>query len=230
MKISSKIPSIGIPDSSEVDPKQRQSNPKSEIASRVDKFEGPKSLVGNSVIDPGAYKDSHTGYRENSSPFPDWFGNPDAFDDGFLASPAATRQQTSESSPSSRTNSLTNHYKGPDSIQTSKIESPISKYEGPKSLVGKSVIDPRAYQDSHTGHSENNPSFPDTFGHPDAFRDFLTILGATRKQTSESSPDSRTNSTTNHYKGPDSVQVPEIESRVEKDKLPDSVELTDSKE
>jgi len=237
MKISSRIPTIGSQESSEkeITEQQKSANSKSEIASRVDKFEGPDSIrrpATESMLDK--YKASRVGRDpEPANPILDSFPDPNAFDPyHILGGGRSHHNETSGPSQRPRTNPATSNYKGPDSIAP-EIESPVNKYKGPKSIAGKSVIDPRV-EPSHTGFrgGNSNDAIPGTFPDPNAFDHFGVLGGggSNQEELSEDFQKSQTKLKVDHYKGPDSLQLAEIESKVEKDKLPDSVELrTDSK-
>jgi hypothetical protein len=253
MKISSKIPSIGGQETSEkeVVGKEKSSETKLiDFASRVDKFEGPDSVSyqkRESLFD--VYKSSKVGVPPSSDidiPFFNPEGlyaglgllgrNPDQTEEAVDPQHSRTRSTSDKyKGPGSlqlpEIESKVNPYKGPDSIQPPKIESAVSKYKGPKSLVEE-----ESGVEKYIGLDKIPGRIPSPLGaSPEDILDNLPrnplsngLLGGFGggNEPSTDSQSSPIGSRVENYKGPDSIQPPQIESKVEKDKLPDFVELT----
>jgi hypothetical protein len=222
MKISSKIPSISGQETSQ---KEVTETKVIDFTSRVDKFEGPDSVTyqkRESLFD--VYKSSKVGVppsREVDIPTL----SPDALYNGLGFGRNSKPNEQPENSQHSRTRTTSDNYKGPDSLQLAeieskvspykgpdsiqppKIESPVSKYKGPKSLVGEPEISaaekylgigktPRRVPESPL------PSGEDVFGNLPRNPLSNGLLGGFGGSNQSST---------------------EIESKVEKDKLPDFV-------
>lgn len=256
MKISSKIPNIGGQESSEkeVAGKEKSSETKLiDFASRVDKYEGPDSATyqkRESLFD--VYKSSKVGVP----PSPDIdipFFNPEGLYRGLgLLGRNPDQNEKPEDSQHSRTRSTSdnykgpgslqlpeieskvNPYKGPDSIQSPKIESPVSKYKGPKSLVEESGAEKYIGLDKTVGRitTPSLPSAEELFGNLPRNPLSNGLLGGFGggNEPSTDSQSSPIGSRVENYKGPDSIQRPQIESKVEENKLPDFVELGNKKD
>ena len=143
MKISPRIPSIGTQESSEKEIKGQEKTTfrkSSEIASSVDKFEGPDSIQkpkNESAVDQliGDYKNSRRHLQSQEPSIPDFplGGGHTSSGSGLLGNVASAASGFSLDPQNSR-GSRVNKYEGPNSLPLPEIESKAHSYKGPDSI------------------------------------------------------------------------------------------------